>query len=70
MIRNAKYSFLKAWKQHYERLLNVEFPWSEKDLSVADSVAGSPTLVTREMVEKSINKMKKGKAPNPSGVCD
>ena len=21
----------KAWKQHYERLLNVEFPWREED---------------------------------------
>ena len=57
----------KAWKQHYERLLNVEFPLSE-DLSVADPVLGPPTLFTREMVEKSINKMKKGKAPGPSGV--
>ena len=26
---------IKAWKQHYERLLNVEFPWSEDDLSAA-----------------------------------
>ena len=29
---------------------------------------GPPTLVTREMVEKSINKMKKGKVPGPSGI--
>ena len=59
---------VKAWKQHYERLLNVEFPWSEDDLSVADPVLGPPPLVTREMVEKSISKMKLGKAPGPSGV--
>ena len=58
----------KAWKQHYERLLNVEFPWNEEDLSVADLVLGPPTLVTQEMVEKSINKMKKGKASRPPGV--
>ena len=58
----------KTWKQHYQRLLNVEFPCSEEDLSVADPVLVPPTLVTREMVEKSINKMKKGKAPGPSGV--
>ena len=37
---------IKAWKQHYERLLNVEFPWSEDDLSVADPVLGPPPLVT------------------------
>ena len=59
---------IKAWKQHYERLLNVEFPWSEDDLSVADPVLGPPPLVTREMIEKSISKMKLGKAPGPSGV--
>ena len=58
----------KAWKQHYERLLNVEFPWRKEDLSVADPVLGPSTLVTQEMVEKSINKMKKGKAPSPLGV--
>ena len=37
-------------------------------MSIADPVLGIPTLVTREMAEKSINKMKKGKAPGPSGV--
>ena len=37
-------------------------------MSVADPVLGPPILVTREMVEKYINKMKKGKAPSPSGV--
>ena len=42
----------KTWKQHYERLLNVEFPWSEEDLSVADPMLGPPTPVTWEMVEK------------------
>ena len=50
------------------RLLNVEFPWSEDNLSVADPVLGPPPLVTREMAEKSICKMKLGKAPDPSGV--
>ena len=37
-------------------------------MSVANPVLGPPTLVAQEMVEKSINKMKKDKAPNPSGV--
>ena len=22
----------EAWKEHYERLLNVEFPWNPEDL--------------------------------------
>ena len=59
---------IKAWKQHYERLLNVEFPWSEDDLSVADPVLGPPPIVTREMAEKSISKMKLSEAPSLSGV--
>ena len=42
----------KTWKQHYERLPNVELPWSEEDLSVADPMLGPPTPVTWEMVEK------------------
>ena len=58
----------KAWKQHYERPLNVEFPWREEDLSNADPVLGPPLLITKEMVEKSISKMKIGKASGPSGV--
>ena len=58
----------KTCKQHNERLLNVEFPQSEEDLSAVDPVLGPPTLVAWEMVGKSINKMKKGKAPGPSGV--
>ena len=43
----------KGWKQYYERLLNVLRP--------------SP-VITQAMVEKPISKMKKGKAPGPSGV--
>ena len=43
-------------------------PWNKEDLSVADPVLGPPTHVTWEMAEKSINKMKKGKAPGSSSV--
>ena len=58
----------KAWKQYYERLLHAEFPWCEEDLSEVDPVLGPPPVITQEMVEKSISKMKKAKAPVPSGV--
>ena len=44
----------KAWKRHYERLLNFEFSWQEEDLSTADPVLGPPLLITKEMVAKSI----------------
>ena len=58
----------KAWKQYYERLLHAEFSWCEEDLSEVDPVLGPPPVITQEMVEKSISKMKKAKAPVPSGV--
>ena len=32
----------KAWKQHYQRLLNVEFPSREEDLSTEYSALGPP----------------------------
>ena len=57
----------KAWKQYYEGLLNVEFPWSKEDLSVGIQ-CWELLLLLLEMVEKSINTMKKGKPPGPSGV--
>ena len=58
----------KAWKQNYERLLNVEISWQEEDLSTADPVFGPPLRITKEMVVKSISKMKNGEAYGPSGV--
>ena len=58
----------KAWKQHYERLLNVEFPWQEEDLSTADPGLGPLLHIPKEMVVKSICKMKNGKVSGPSCV--
>ena len=39
----------KAWKQHYERLLNGELPWREEDLSTADPIFGPRLLITKEI---------------------
>ena len=58
----------KTWNQHYERLLNVEFPWWDKDLSEADPVLGTTPVITQAIVEKYILKMKKHKAASASGV--
>ena len=59
----------KAWKQYNERLLNVEFHWQVEDLSTADSLLGFPLPIAKEMVVKSICKMKNGKAfAGPSGA--
>ena len=57
-----------AWKQHYERLLNVEFEWNRNDLPVANPVHGPPIHVSFEMVAEAVGKMKTKKAPGPSGV--
>ena len=44
----------------------LNFPWREEDLSTADSVLGPPHHIPKEMVVKSICKMKNGKAYGPS----
>ena len=57
-----------AWKQHYQYLLNVEFPWDETSLShIEPSVSPAP-FVTANMVLSSIQKMKLGKSPGTSNV--
>ena len=57
-----------AWKQHYERLLNVEFSWNRDNLSPVKPVSGPPVLITADMVSEAIKKMKSGKAAGPSGI--
>ena len=55
---------LKAWQSHYQKLLNVEFPWNAENLSEEAPVEG-PAI---KMVSKAISKMKSGKAAGPSGI--
>ena len=56
-----------AWKQHYERLLNIEFPRSQ-NLPHVDPVAGPAQFITPDDVLKSLRPMKNRKAAGPSGV--
>ena len=56
-----------AWKQHYEHILNKEFSWNSED-QTADPVVVPRILITIEMVEKTIIKMKNGKAAGPLGI--
>ena len=58
----------EAWKEHYEHLLNVEFPWNPKDLSEESPVEGPSKPITLEMITKAITKMASGKAAGPSGI--
>ena len=58
----------KAWLEHYQRLLNVEFDWDPDHLSYQSPFEGPPIPITIDMVKKAILQMKAGKAPGPSGI--
>ena len=58
----------KAWLEHYQRLLNVEFDWDPDYLSQEPLVEGPPIPITIDMVKKAISQMKTGKASDPSGI--
>ena len=57
-----------ARKEHYEFLLNIEFPWNPEDLSEERPVEGPSEPITLEMITKAISKMASGKAVRPSGI--
>ena len=58
----------KAWLEHYQRLLNIEFDWDPDHLSYQPPVEGQPIPITIDMVKKAISQMKAGKPPGPSGI--
>ena len=58
----------KAWLEHYQRLLNVEFDWDPDHSSYQSTVEGPPIPITTDMVKKANSQMKAGKAPDPSGI--
>ena len=59
---------MKAWVEHYARLLNVEFEWPSDELPDVPPTAGPRPTVPTALIRKAISKMKFGKAPNQSGV--
>ena len=56
----------RAWLEHYQRLLNVEFDWDPDHLSYQLPVEGPPIPITIDMVKKAI--LKVGKARGPSNI--
>ena len=60
----------KAWLEHYEILLNVEFEWDPEHLHVSDEppLEEPPIPISIDIVKKAISKMKSGKAAGPSGI--
>ena len=59
---------MKAWVEHFSRLLNMEFDWPSDLLSEVLPVEGPPPPVTVAHIQKALGKMKQGKAAGPSGV--
>ena len=57
----------KIWKEHMEKLMNVENEWS--DSIDASKVEGVVRRVEVEEVQCAMNRMKIGKASGPSGVA-
>ena len=47
----------EGWKKHYERLLNVEFPWNPEDLAEGSPVEGPSEPINLEMITKALSKM-------------
>ena len=64
----SKDSKQKAWLEHFQRLLNIEFDWDPDHLSYQPPVEGPPISITIDMVKKAISQMKAGKALGPSGI--
>ena len=58
----------KAWTEHYNRLLNIEFDWDRRGLEAMNPVAGPWPLIEVETVGKAIKNMKMGKAAGVSEI--
>ena len=59
---------LKAWKKHYEKLLNKEFDWDESHLIMDSPVEGPAPWILKPVVIKALARMKDAKAAGCSGV--
>ena len=59
---------MHAWKEHYQRLLNVEFSWDNNSPNNSAAVEGPAIFVTENTVTEAIKKMKQGRSGGLSGV--
>ena len=48
---------LRDWKEHYQRLLSVEFPWDKNSLNNLAVAEGPAISVTEDMVTDAIKKI-------------
>ena len=59
---------LKAWKEHYQRLLNEEFPWDSNKIDIGVPKEGPALWIDREAVRAALGKMKDSKTAGASGI--
>ena len=59
---------MKAWVEHYARLLNVEFEWESILLLEVTPEEDPPPPVTKDLISKALRKMKCGKAAGTLGI--
>jgi hypothetical protein len=59
---------MKAWVEHYAKLLHVEFEWPSDLLPEAALMEGPAPPVILDIICKALRKIKSGKAAGPSGV--
>lgn len=59
---------IQAWKEHYERLLNEEFPWNSSQLDMGTPKEGPAPWIDKEYIRSALSKMKSGKAAGVSGI--
>ena len=59
---------LKACKEHYEKLLNEEFPWDSNFLQMENSKECPAPWLEKDAIYTALNKMKEGKAAGVSGI--
>lgn len=58
----------KAWREHHDRISNVEFDWDRASLEEMQPVQGPFPKIDNNMVKGAINNMKNGKAAGSSGL--
>ena len=59
---------MKAWVEHYARLLNVEFEWPSDELTEVSSTVSPLPSVSTTLIHKPLLKMKCGKDTSPYGI--
>ena len=59
---------MKAWVEHYSRLLNVEFDWPSDSLPEVLPILGPRLPITTTLIGEAASKLKFGKATDPSGI--